>query len=78
MNILPPLHIIKSWRDEGLSPAEVYRKCESFTSYRKPKHSPICALCDRPYFAKGLCKRHYDKEWRRRKKLEILKSSATA
>ena len=65
MNILPPLKVIKAWRDEGLSPTEVYRRCEEFVTYRKPKYPPTCALCGKPYFSKGLCKNHYSQQWYR-------------
>jgi len=70
MNILPPLHIIKLWRDEGLSPAEVYQRCENFifrftVSHSRPTNYSIrlcrlCSRCTRRHYAKGLCKRHYE------------------
>lgn len=74
MNILPPLHIIKSWRDEGLSPAEVYQRCKAFV---KPKrHTRIkilwCSLCGAKYLAKGLCRKHYDKAYRESLKVKKI------
>ena len=64
MRTNPPLHVIKFWRDEGLSSAEVYRKCEEFVS---PKYSAICTLCGKPNWAKGLCRSHYNKQWHAKK-----------
>ena len=72
MNILPPLKVIKAWRDEGLSPTEVYRRCEEYTGHKKLTELRFCSKCEAIYFAKGLCRNHYNKEWYQRKKLEML------
>ncbi len=53
----PPLSVLQSWRDEGLSPVEICKRCESVALKRKP--IKLCLKCDQPYYAKGFCKQHY-------------------
>lgn len=70
MNILPPLNVIKLWRDEGLSPTEVYQRCEAFTSHKRPPKFKPCSLCSRKHYAKGFCKKHYY-QWKYRESLKV-------
>ncbi len=73
MNILPPLKVIKAWRDEGLSPAEVYQRCEEYTGHRRITKLRFCSKCEAIYFAKGLCAKHYYREYHQHKKVRIVK-----
>ena len=78
VNILPPLHIIKRWRDEGLSPVEVYRRCEEFVRPRRVARVKIlwCSLCGAKHLAKGLCRKCYDKARRQSLKVRNIKTPA--
>lgn len=38
MNFLPPLKLLEQWRNEGLSPQEIYERCKEIDRKRK---SPV-------------------------------------
>ncbi len=74
MNILPPLKVIKAWRDEGLSPTEVYQRCEKFIKPKRTRRIKILLCpCGNKHMAKGLCRKCYDRVWRESLKVKNVK-----
>lgn len=63
MNLLPPLSLLAEWREGGLSPQEIYRRCEEIDRERRAaklrKELAACEACKAR--KKGLCQRHYDR-----------------
>ena len=66
MDYYPPLSVIVAWREEGVSPEEIFRRCREYANYRaKPEYPKrICSICGGKYLAKGLCRKHYDEQRR--------------
>ena len=75
MNLLPPLKLLKQWRAEGLSPEQIYQRCLKITRSRgvierQPRDDGDminCEACQNRPCAKGLCRKHYNRLWRREK-----------
>lgn len=40
INLLPPKHLIEEWRLAGLSPQQIYAKCEEFDKARRQAPKP--------------------------------------
>lgn len=88
MNVLPPLNLLKQWREAGLSPQEIYQRCEAIEEarlgvkqknrgkhYRGSSVSPPCE-CGGQHYAKGKCYRCYQREymqqWLKRKEAKMI------
>lgn len=49
MELLPPLHLLEEWRDEGKSPQEVYRLAQEFYErWREAGCTVEPEFCERP------------------------------
>lgn len=65
MNLLPPLKLLEEWRTDGLSPQEIYARCEEIDLKRE---IAACEDCQGRPRARGMCRRHYMRLWMRERK----------
>lgn len=65
MNLLPPLKLLEEWREAGLSPQEIYARCEEIDLKRE---IAACEGCQERPHARGMCNRHYMRLWMRERK----------
>jgi len=65
-DLLPPLHVMVRWREQGYSPEEIFEMGRKLAS-----HTTItCGHTECPHCARGMCRKCYDVWYREQKSLD--------
>jgi len=77
MDKYPPLNILVQWREQGITPDEIHRRCVEYAGYNRPFGTPdtlvspsgrICEGCrNEPHLARGMGSKCYGKWYYQRR-----------
>lgn len=80
MDKYPPLSVLVQWREQGVDPGEIFRRCQGYAGYirqseiiqsKEPVILDECLRCTKPATKEGLCLKHYKRWiiWKRRMRM---------
>lgn len=70
-DLLPPLRVLVTWREQGYSPEEMFRMARKLSkSATAKKREVICGHLERGHYARGMCQKCYGGWYRQQRKTQ--------